>query len=345
MDSNSKKSDFMINFYEVLGIEENASIAEIKKKYSELVKKYHPDKNPDDYDEALFQLIQRAYECLSNPEKRAEYDFFITNVKYSKNNDHIKLKQSFDNYNELQGKKEITEEDLKRAKLEFEKGFGELDQKHNLDRKKLDDVKLTNDEISSRFNDLMLQREQDELDFTQNNIFEGNNFNVSKFNAMFDLYKNGHNGPGEVTKYGNVSAFNDAGNFTSINDMNNLYDDDTNTLQGGLQFSSVNFGKENKLDKDKLKNIGDASYTKNHNKKDENYVNELERRMKERDQEDNFYKNRKLDDFDVKDKSFQFLQQVGITDNILDFEENHEELLAACNKLISLNVKEQKLKK
>jgi DnaJ-class molecular chaperone len=141
--NNNKKSDFMIDFYEVLGIEETANLAEIKKKYAELVKKYHPDKNPDDYDEALFQLIQRAYECLSNPEKRTEYDFFMKNVKYAKNNDHNKLKQTFDSYKDLQGKKEITEEDLARAKLEFQIECENLDKKHNFDRKKMDDNKLT----------------------------------------------------------------------------------------------------------------------------------------------------------------------------------------------------------
>jgi curved DNA-binding protein CbpA len=340
--NNNKKSDFMIDFYEVLGIEETANLAEIKKKYAELVKKYHPDKNPDDYDEALFQLIQRAYECLSNPEKRTEYDFFMKNVKYAKNNDHNKLKQTFDSYKDLQGKKEITEEDLARAKLEFQIECENLDKKHNFDRKKMDDNKLTNDEISNRFNELMLQREQDELEFTQNNLFEGQSFSTGKFNAMFDLYKNGHSGNSgntEVTKYGNVNAFNDNGGFTSINDMNNLYDDN-NYDSGSNMYSNVNFGKENRLDKDKLKNIHEANYTKNHNKKDENYMIELERRMREREDENNFYNNRKLDDFDTKDKSFQSLQEVGVTDNILEFEQNHEELLEACNKLIALKVKE-----
>jgi molecular chaperone DnaJ len=63
------------DYYEVLGIERNASEAEIKKAYRKLAIKYHPDKNPDDKTaEDKFKEAAEAYEVLSNAEKKARYD-------------------------------------------------------------------------------------------------------------------------------------------------------------------------------------------------------------------------------------------------------------------------------
>lgn len=63
----------MSNYYEVLGIETNASADEIKKAYRSLCIKYHPDKNGDK-DTSKFQLINDAYTTLSDKESRYIYD-------------------------------------------------------------------------------------------------------------------------------------------------------------------------------------------------------------------------------------------------------------------------------
>lgn len=63
------------DYYEVLGLNKEASQAEIKKAYYALAKKHHPDMNKDDTDaEKKFQEIQNAYEVLKDDEKRALYD-------------------------------------------------------------------------------------------------------------------------------------------------------------------------------------------------------------------------------------------------------------------------------
>jgi molecular chaperone DnaJ len=64
-----------MDLYELLGLARGATLIEIKRSYRRLARKYHPDINPgDNAAEARFKEITRAYETLSDPERRLRYD-------------------------------------------------------------------------------------------------------------------------------------------------------------------------------------------------------------------------------------------------------------------------------
>ncbi len=65
------------DYYEVLGVAQDASEAELKKVYRQLAMQFHPDKNPGDSQaEERFKEVNEAYGVLSDPDKRAHYDRF-----------------------------------------------------------------------------------------------------------------------------------------------------------------------------------------------------------------------------------------------------------------------------
>ncbi|XP_076460940.1 dnaJ homolog subfamily B member 6-B-like isoform X6 [Babylonia areolata] len=67
-----------MSYYDILGVERNASEKDIKKAYRRLALKWHPDKNPNNKDEAekKFKEISEAYDVLSDKKKREVYDMY-----------------------------------------------------------------------------------------------------------------------------------------------------------------------------------------------------------------------------------------------------------------------------
>lgn len=64
------------NYYEIIGVPNNATPEEIKKKFRELAKKTHPDKTREDSEEEMAKL-NKAYEVLSDKESREKYDRYL----------------------------------------------------------------------------------------------------------------------------------------------------------------------------------------------------------------------------------------------------------------------------
>ncbi|PKN97407.1 MAG: hypothetical protein CVU42_16160 [Chloroflexi bacterium HGW-Chloroflexi-4] len=81
-------------WYEILEISSEASSEEIRLAYFELARKYHPDTNPGDLAREWFFQIQQAYETLSDPKKRHDYDESIRGRKILKDTIGITVKYS-----------------------------------------------------------------------------------------------------------------------------------------------------------------------------------------------------------------------------------------------------------
>lgn len=66
----------MSDYYEILGLQRNATDTQLKQAYRKLAFQYHPDKSKDDASIAIFRDLSSAYAILSNPKKRAIYDTY-----------------------------------------------------------------------------------------------------------------------------------------------------------------------------------------------------------------------------------------------------------------------------
>lgn len=62
------------DYYSVLGVTRSSTGEQIRHAYVDLARKYHPDVKSNNKNDEIFLVIQSAYETLSNPQKRKEYD-------------------------------------------------------------------------------------------------------------------------------------------------------------------------------------------------------------------------------------------------------------------------------
>lgn len=101
------------DYYKILGVDKNASQAEIKKAYRKLAVKYHPDKNPGNKEtESRFKEINEAHEVLSKPEKRKKYDELGENWNRFDQGGAYSGNNPFAGFGRQQGQSFYSDEDL-----------------------------------------------------------------------------------------------------------------------------------------------------------------------------------------------------------------------------------------
>ena len=324
-----------INLYDVLGVEKNASRQAIKESYRSLVQMYHPDKGGD---VEIFKLITNAFNTLSNPASRADYDE-ITKLNKQSTSDYSALKKAADDFFKIQN---ITEEEYteqkSNAKNRFKMEDDGLNRKHNYNP--TDANPIEKDIANKRMKDLEMMREQDEIELTHDKLFDNTDFNLAKFNAVFDAM---HKKNDELIPHtGNPTAFNDAADlaFSSLNvGYDTLYDESEyigDNISSGINLNNKKSNK--KITKNDVKNIEPVDYVKGHNKKDANYSRALEDLMKERDNEDTKYNDRTFADFSTDQDmgGYGIFNEVGITGKELDWMGEMDNMQNQYDKLLEL---------
>lgn len=328
-----------VNLYDVLDVSQDCTISDIKKAYRKLVILYHPDREGGD--EEMFELVTHAYEKLSNPTSRAEYDNMFRMANQS-GPDHLELKKkSYQWYNSSDSKKtkEEREKELKKKRTEFQTSFDEMDRKRNY-RRDESVVPITSDEAKIRMKDLALARDDEDTENMYDNLFE-DKFDLGKFNAVFDHI---HRGPTEIIPHeGNPDPWNTidgfSSNYADLSNYDNIYvDDDVATM--GTNYSGIHFDegyKNKKISKKEVKKINSSSYTKNHNSFDDDYERQLKQKMEERSRDTTTYNGRKFEDYNKQD-----FGGYGIFDSIGDpkmLEYEDEDIKKKYQRLLSMRNK------
>ena len=83
-----------VDYYQILGVDKNASQEDIKKAYRKLARKLHPDLNPSDKEaHKKFQQVNEANEVLSDPEKRKKYDQYGKDWQHAEQSEQARQSQ------------------------------------------------------------------------------------------------------------------------------------------------------------------------------------------------------------------------------------------------------------
>lgn len=289
-----------VNLYDVLDVSPDCDIKDIKASYKKLVIEFHPDKMGGDAE--MFELITHAYNILVNSSSRAEYDEIFALSKQI-NAGHFDLKNKSKSFYEATEKdSKLKKKDIGDSKVEFKKVSEDLDRKHGYKRDKEYEGVITDKNTKQRLRDLELAREHDDIENIQEKLFDNGRFDISKFNAAFDVIHKGHQEL--IPHQGNPHAFSIGGeygsSYSTIDNYENLYTEDDDNL-GTSYFSSlkINPDKNKAVTKDDIDELIEAEYTKKHNYKDKAYTQSLEERMKERELETQKLNDRGMQDFDT----------------------------------------------
>lgn len=336
-----------VNLYDVLNIESDCSRKEVKAAYRELAKVFHPDRKGGDVE--MFELVTHAYNVLSNPKTRKEYDNLYKLTKES-TSDHFSLKQRHDDHLNVE-KSGLIKKSKKEQELEFSKIYDEMDRKHKYKRD-MENKKIDENDFSKMTRDLQLAREQEDIENIHEKIFDDGRFNLGKFNAAFDTMKAGSKDM--IAHEGNPLAWNLTtstvssnkfdSNFSTVENYEDIYletnsdEEVLNNLMGA--YGSAKFDKYNntKINVKDIKNLKEADYTEGHNVIEPDFTKSIEQKIRERELETQKFNDRNMDEF-ITDPScggYGIFDNVGIGNLSKITWDNDDDIQTRYNRLLEM---------
>lgn len=140
----------MLNYYQILKVDENAREEEIQKQYRQLAREYHPDVSSEKNAKEKFQKITEAYEVLSDPQLRKKYDRKLKKYRQKKSK-----KSKKKSARKKQGRATFNPEQFKKQyKNSFRDFFGfdpDTKEKINKDKNNKDDKSINTDDMFDNF--------------------------------------------------------------------------------------------------------------------------------------------------------------------------------------------------
>jgi curved DNA-binding protein CbpA len=313
---------FGYDYYKILGVDPSTELNDIKRKLRHKIAEYHPDKLKflsevkRKTKTEQYQLIRMAGEVLTNPDKRKLYDLERKTLKIK---DFANQKNSFEEFLKLQ-ESEINEDSRRMAEIEFKKNIEKTNKMRGFDPSELD-VKYDKSASDKLLQDLQAQRDMENIEITQKNLFEGRSFNPSEFNKLFEKNKKKEEKKlrikqqrGEMVKYDDsFTAFNDTGfgNFISVNDdYGELYGKDD--FKSSTEFSRTKTGKSD--DELSLSSISDIDYDDDYNNHSKKKItnDDIRKFQQDRNLETTKYNNLGFNEFkSVMDDQFGISKDFG----------------------------------
>lgn len=268
------------NYYEILGLKQSCCRKDIKKKYRELALQCHPDKGGS---EEVFEKITLAYNTLVNKEERKKYNENINNIYES----HFILKKKLEKF--INTENIINQED-DNEKINFLQ-FTDLDR--NIP------TKLNQNELTQRINELELAREQEDIEITQDSLFNNDNkFDDEIFNANFVISNTKDN---KIIKQEKPTQY----NLDNYNESNkDIFGFDLNNKLKKYDDPNKDYKIAKNASKKKIDKIKNSLNIHSHNILEQNYNKNMEDLLKNRESETLFLNNLKRKDYNKNDQSY-----------------------------------------
>jgi curved DNA-binding protein CbpA len=337
-----KEKDSTPNFYTILKLKPDVCEKEncdelIEKAYQDMVKKYHPDKHrsapPERLEqiEALFEMITTAYDILKVKKTRDDYNY-RQKLKNQSSADFGNLKKKTEEYYDSQEYLPANDQ----QKLDFKKKMEELNTKHEYNAS-LEGM-ITKKDANKRMEQLMRDRELQDVQLKPERLFTGakmNDIDLKKFHEAFDLSYNKDDDHAIVEHNGAPSAWNLQGaqgsnGFSTVDDLGTLYVDGGNLTQGNVTNMKTQVHKQKKLTRKDVASLKGADYVDNHNVINEDYYDDIKKKLRDRQQLGKNIEKMNFNDFKRDDTAgYGIFEQLGINaENTLELDGTEEESIA-----------------